>query len=137
MDFQLKEIPMPYRYPEARLLDTQPKVGNAECVTLIRHYTNAPHTSRWRQGEKVLGNKGLLPGTAIANFENGRWPGRSRGNHSAFYLGQVSDGIYVIDQWPSVEKKRISIRFIRKQRRNPDGTYANPSDNADAFWVIE
>lgn len=71
MDFQLKEIPMPYRYPEARLLDTQPKVGNAECVTLIRHY------------------------------------------------------------------KKISIRFIRKQRRNPDGTYANPSDNADAFWVIE
>lgn len=128
---------MPYRYPDARLLDKQPKIGDAECVTLIRHYTNAPHTSMWRQGAKVLGNKDILPGTAIANFENGRWPGRSKGNHSAFYLGQVSDGIYVVDQWPNVEKRKISIRFIRKQRRNSNGTYANPTDNADAFWVIE
>jgi hypothetical protein len=128
---------MPYRYPAARSLDKQPKVGDFECVTLIRHYTNAPPANMWRQGAKVLGNKDLSPGTAIANFENGRWPGRSRGNHAAFYLGQVSDGIYIVDQWPSPEKAKISIRFIRKQRQNPDGAYANPSDNADAFWVIE
>lgn len=128
---------MPYRYVNARLLDKQPKVGDFECITLIRHYTNAPPARMWRQGAKVLGNKEILPGTAIANFENGRWPGRSKGNHSAFYLGQVSDGIYVIDQWPSPEKEKISIRFIRKQRRYPDGSYANPTDNADAFWVIE
>lgn len=75
---------MPYRYPNARQLDKQPKIGDAECVTLIRHYTNAPHTSMWRQGVKVLGNKDILPGTAIANFENGRWPGRSRGESFGF-----------------------------------------------------
>ncbi len=128
---------MSYHYADARSLDGKPKIGDAECVTLTRHYTNAPATRLWRQGTKVLGNKAILPGTAIANFENGRWPGRSKGNHSAFYLGQVSDGIYVVDQWPSPEKKNISIRFIRKKGRHQDGTYANPTDNADAFWVIE
>lgn len=128
---------MSYHYADARSLDGKPKIGDAECVTLIRHYTNAPATRLWRQGTKVLGNKAILPGTAIANFENGRWPGRSKGNHSAFYLGQVSDGIYVVDQWPSPEKKNISIRFIGKKGRHQDGTYANPTDNADAFWVIE
>lgn len=34
-------------------------------------------------------------------------------------------------------KGEKSIRFIRTQRKNPNGTYANPTDNADAFWVIE
>lgn len=128
---------MSYHHADARSLDGKPKIGDAECVTLTRHYTNAPATRLWRQGAKVLGNKAILPGTAIANFENGRWPGRSKGNHSAFYLGQVSDGIYVVDQWPSLEKKNISIRFIGKKGRHQDGTYANPTDNADAFWVIE
>lgn len=128
---------MSYHYANARLLDGKPKMGDAECVTLVRHYTGAPATRRWRQGIKVLGNKTILPGTAIANFENGRWPGRSKGNHSAFYLGQVSDGIYVVDQWPSPEKKNISIRFIRKKGRHQDRTYSNPTDNADAFWVID
>ncbi|WP_371865437.1 BPSL0067 family protein [Duganella aquatilis] len=63
--------------------------------------------------------------------------GRSRVAHAAFYLGQVSDGIFIVDQCPGSGKEKISIRFIRKQRQNPDGTYANPSDNAEAFWVIE
>lgn len=128
---------MSFRYADARKLDRKPKVGDFECVTLIRTYTKAPPARTWRQGEKVLGNKNLLPGTAIATFENGRWPGRRTGNHSAFYLGQVSDGIYIIDQWPSPTKKTISIRFIHKKRRNSDGTYFDASDNADAFSVIE
>lgn len=128
---------MPYRYPTANLLHNKSKIGDEECVTLIRQYTHAPHTSQWRQGAKVLGNKSIPPGTAIANFEDGRWPGRIKGNHSAFYLGQVSDGIYVMDQWPGTDKPLITKRFIRKKRQNPDGSYLNPTDNADAFWVIE
>lgn len=128
---------MPYRYADARQLDRKPKIGDFECVTLIRHYTNAPPARTWREGEKVLGNTTILPGTAIATFEHGRWPNKRTGNHSAFYLGQVSDGIYVIDQWPAPTKKTISIRFIRKKRRNPDGSYYNPTDNADAFSVIK
>jgi hypothetical protein len=125
---------MPYVYPEARKLDNQPRVGDFECVALIRHYTNAPPTSSWREGASVVGNKDLAPGTAIATFEHGRWPGRSKGNHSAFYLGQVSDGIYVIDQWPA--KDRITKRFIFRKGKNGNGTFINASDNADAFSVI-
>lgn len=103
---------MPYVYADVRKLDGEPKVGNFECVALIRHYTNAPPAASWCAGEKVLGNKTLRPGTAIAPFVNGRWPGLAHGNHAAFYLGQVSDCIYVVDQWAAKEKRFISKRFI-------------------------
>lgn len=33
---------MSYVYPAARSLVGQPKVGNQECVALVRHYTHAP-----------------------------------------------------------------------------------------------
>lgn len=89
------------------------------------------------QGEKALGNKNVLPGTAIATFVNGRWPNLKTGNHAALYIGPVSDGLYILDQWKSNTKKRISIRLISRKGRNADGTYINPSDNADAFSVIE
>jgi len=128
---------MPYVYPEARLLEGKEKVGDHECVALIRHYTNAPAAASWREGEKVLGNKSLPPGTAIATFVKGRWPGLPKGNHSAFYLGQVSNGIYIIDQWPAASKKFISKRFIYVKKVHPDGTYEDPSDNAAAFSVIK
>jgi hypothetical protein len=128
---------MPYIYAPARALDGEPKVGDEECVALIRHYTVAPPTSLWREGEKVLGNKSLLPGTAIATFVKGRYPNKSNGNHSAFYLGQVSDGIYVIDQWPGPRKKSISKRFIKTKKLYSNGEYETPSDNAAAFSVIK
>ncbi len=128
---------MPYRYAQARQLDKKPKILDFECVSLVRHYAKAPPTAMWRQGEKVLGNKNILPGTAIATFVNGRWPNLKKGNHAAFYIGQVSDGLYILDQWKSSEKDRISIRFIPKKGTLPDGTYIRPSDNADAFSVIE
>lgn len=128
---------MPYVYPNARALDGKPKVGDFECVALIRHYTNAPPASTWREGDKVLGNKDITPGTAIATFVNGRWPGKSSGNHCAFYLGQVSNGISVIDQWDDSKKVTISKRFIQAKGKNQDGSYRQASDNAEAFSVIK
>jgi hypothetical protein len=129
---------MSYVYADARLLHNQEKVGDLECVALIRRYTNAPPAVNWREGDKVLGNKNLPFGTAIATFVDGRYPGKSRGNHSAFYLGQVSDGIYVVDQWPDMAMKpKISKRFIRAKGRKKDGSYVDPSDNASAFSVIK
>jgi hypothetical protein len=83
----------------------------------------------------VIGNKTIVEGTAVANFVNGRWPRLSHGNHSAFYLGQVSDGIYIIDQWP--DKKQISKRFVRRKGKDSRGNFINPTDNADAFFIIE
>lgn len=128
---------MPYIYANARKLENEPKVGDFECVALVRHYTGAPQAITWKQGEPVLGNKKILPGTAIATFVKGRWPNLRKGNHSALYLGQVSDGIYVIDQWPLNDRDTISKRFIRVRKKNADGTYDRPSDNAAAFSVIE
>jgi len=75
---------MSYVYKDARKLELQDKVGDFECVALIRHFTNAPNTAQWKEGAKVLGNKGLQAGTAIATFVNGKWPGKTHGNHSAF-----------------------------------------------------
>jgi hypothetical protein len=126
---------MPFVYKEVQSLEGKDKVGNAECVTLIKTYTSAGWTGRWKQGEAVVGNKYLKQGTAIANFANGRWPGKAHGNHSAFYLGQVSDGIYILDQWP--DKKKIGKRFIRRKGKDARGNFITPSDNADAFFVIE
>ncbi len=129
---------MPYIYPAAALLHGKPKVGGGECVALVRHFTGAPPASHWHQGEEVWGNKQLRPGTAIATFEKGRWPGRPKGNHAAFYLGQISTGIWVIDQWnPDDDKPLISRRFIKRKEIYDDGTYQSPSDNAFAFSVIK
>jgi hypothetical protein len=126
---------MPYVYREARQLENKEKIGDKECVTLIRHFTSAGWTGSWKQGAQVAGNKTIAEGTAVANFVNGKWPGLRHGNHSAFYLGQVSDGIYIIDQWP--DKKLISKRFIRRKGKDSRGNFINPTDNADAFFVIE
>lgn len=85
----------------------------------------------------MLGNRSIPIGTAIATFEHGKWPGRRKGNHSALYLGQVSDGIYVIDQWPNSGRSTIAKRFIPLKKVNADGSFERPSDNAAAFSVIE
>ena len=129
---------MAYVYSAAKELDKKDKVGTFQCVALVQHYADAPITSAWREGERVMGNTRLSPGTAIATFENGRYPNKPHGNHAAFYLGQVSNGIYVVDQCnDNVRKPTISRRFIRAKGRNKSGKYIEPSDNADAFSVIE
>ena len=84
-----------------------------------------------------MGERSLASGTAIATFVNDRWPSQPRGNHAAFYLGQVSDAMYIMDQWHRADKKEISSRFIYRLDKNKDGSYVRPSDNADAFSVIE
>lgn len=128
---------MPYIYANVLSLDKQPKLADEECVALIRKYTSAPHTAAWKQGEPVIGNKKIRLGTAIATFEHGRYPRRPTQKHSAFYIGQISTGIWVIDQWPSKDKKTISKRFIQRRDIFDDGTCFRPSDNAFAFYVIE
>lgn len=126
---------MSYVYRSVNVLEGKDKVGDGECVTLIKAYTKAGWTGRWKQGAAVVGNKAIARGTAIANFVNGKWPRLAHGNHSAFYMGQVSDGIYILDQWP--DKKRIGKRFIRRKGKDAQGRFINPTDNADAFFVIE
>lgn len=85
----------------------------------------------------VMGDRTLASGTAIATFVKDKWPSKPHGNHAAFYLGQVSNGMYIMDQWNRSDKKVISSRFIYRLGKNKDGSYVRPSDNADAFSVIE
>lgn len=126
---------MSHVYSDAKTLEGKEKEGDGQCVTLVRNHTDAGWTGRWKQGEAVVGNRTLAQGTAIANFVNGKWPNLAHGNHSAFYIGQVSDGIYIIDQYPA--KDRIGKRFIRRKGKDSHGKFINPTDNADAFFVIE
>ncbi|WP_254504232.1 BPSL0067 family protein [Duganella vulcania] len=133
---------MNFVYSKVASLDGKPKVGTKDCVALVQHYAHAPNHLAWRPGEKVLDNKTIRPGTAIATFENGRYPSRPKGNHAALYLrpGPSGDGFWVIDQWKDdTTKKTISSRYIpsRHQPQHKDGTWYRASDNADAFYVIE
>lgn len=128
---------MPYIYPGAPQLQRKIKAGNGDCVALVRAYgplKNRPSSS-WRQGAAVLNNSSIVPGTAIATFVRGRYPNRPAGNHAAFFLRPGPGGFWVIDQWKS--KKLIEARFIESKGKLADGGYRSPSDNADAFSIIE
>ena len=106
--------------------------GNAECVEFIRQTLEAPITSNWREGEKVVqGNSTLAAGTAIATFVNGRYPqDGSTGKHAAIYLGQDARGIQVLDQW-----RKQGVVKVRTIKWNP--TSPGASNDGKAFSVIE
>lgn len=128
---------MSYTYGKVDELENSKMVGNHQCVALVREYAGAPVTLAWKQGDAVLGNRLLKKGTAIATFVNGKYGNRSRGNHAAFYLGQVAGGILVMDQWKNKTDKLVTSRTIRSKGTNDKGEYIQSSDNADAFFVIE
>lgn len=128
---------MSYVYPRAITLKDQPVVGTHQCVALVQKYAGAPTTAHWRQGAAVSGNTTLAPGTAIATFAKGRYPNNSHGNHAALYVGQGANGIYIVDQWKAPKKTKISVRLIRSKGKDKNGNFIGPSDNADAFFVIE
>jgi hypothetical protein len=128
---------MAYIYSKVADLQDQPMVGSHQCVALVQQYARAPATIAWREGDDVVGNKSIKPGTAIATFVNGRYPNRSRGNHAAFYMGEGIGGIYVMDQWKNKDGGTISKRFIQSLGKDKAGRFIRPSNNADAFSVIE
>lgn len=129
---------MPHVYRAARQLESKAKIGDKECVDLVKNFTHLGWTGSWREGAKVVGNKTIEEGTAIATFVDGKWPGKRSGNHSGFYLGQVSNGIYLIDQWPNDKTKpKIGKRFIYRLGKDKNGKYIDPPQNADAFSIIE
>ncbi len=126
---------MPHIYKEVRALQNAEKIDDGECVSLVKKFTQLGWTGSWKEGVPVVGNRQIEQGTAVATFVNGKWPGKSTGNHSGFYMGQVADGIYIMEQWP--KKKLIGKRFIRRKGKDKNGNYITPEDNADAFSVIE
>jgi len=128
---------MPYIYSKVDELDQTELVGTHQCVALLQHYLKVPRSSGWSQGETVLGNHRILKGTAIATFVNGKYPSMASGNHAAFYMSQDAGGIWVVDQWKHPAKLKVEKRYIRALGKTKDGAFLRPSNNADAFSVIE
>lgn len=126
---------MSYIYEEAELLEKLPTVGTKQCVALIKLYAKAPASSLWKEGEAVKGSFLLKKGSAIATFVKGKYPNHGTGNHAAFYVGQDAAGILVVDQWSSsgtIRKRRLP--FLGKDK---NGNFVTPSNNGDAFSVVE
>ncbi|WP_296002459.1 BPSL0067 family protein [Rugamonas sp.] len=128
---------MSYTYSKVSDLENSEMVGNHQCVALVRKFAGAPPTLAWKQGAAVFGNSSLKKGTAIATFVNGKYANMNHGNHAALYMGQTPDGIRVMDQWKTKKVKFISSRTIHSKGKTKSGAYIRPSDNADAFFVIE
>lgn len=132
---------MPYVYSKILELQNTNKVGTKECVALIRKFTCAVGpTNVWKEGESVLGNRDIKPGTAIATFVKGVYPSLSHGNHAAYFIEQAVDGFWVIDQWrDDVKKPLISKRLIRSKSKKQlaNGRWPGGGDNAYAYSIIE
>jgi hypothetical protein len=126
---------MAYIYKNVDELDGTDLVGSHSCVALVQHYAHVPHTSLWKEGKAVKGDLTVAKGTAIATFVKGRYPNHGHGNHAAFFVSQDVGGIYVVDQWKG--KPEVSKRYLRSKGTNEDGSFIDPSNNADAFSVIE
>jgi hypothetical protein len=135
---------MGYVYREVDGLQNHELVGSGECVDLVKKLTpglKGIATIGWRQGESVVEYRGILrAGTAIATFDrDGRFNGtRAHGQHAAFFVRSSAAGIWVMDQWRNDPRKpRVSMRFVRRLGKHKDGSFVDPSNNADAFSVIE
>lgn len=137
-----------YRYIGASRLAGAAPVRDGECVALVQHFTNAPPTRLWRAGVHVIDSAAvLMPGTAIATFVDGRYPQVGKGTrHAAFFLSYgpfghdgKPTGIWIMEQYTYPRTKEIQARFIEHKGfpKLPNGTWQNPSNNADAFYVIE
>ena len=126
---------MDHSYFHAAALQRKQKIGDGDCVTLIKEFTSAGPTMRWRAGAEVLNNPAIRPGTAIATFVKGRYPNHPTGNHAAFFLRHGVDGFWVIDQYKG--RPFIQSRFISIKNLTTNGAFIDPSNNARAFSVIE
>lgn len=126
---------MPCVYSDAEKLATKPLVGTKQCVALIKQFTSAPPTAMWKAGKSVKGNVLLAKGTAIATFVDGKYPNHASGNHAAFYISQDSVGIWVVDQWST--SKTLQKRRLTFKGQDENGNFISPSNNGDAFLVIE
>lgn len=131
---------MPFIYIDFQTREDKPLVGNGDCVTLIQTLTPGlinVHTSAWRKGRDVAGSTGIVPGTAIATFENGRYPMRDGKKHAAFFLAYGGAGFWVVDQWKTKKSGMVGRRYIHPAPPGTNGVYAEPSNSAAAFPVIE
>ena len=128
---------MPYIYSEVDSLQEKPKVGSRQCVALLQYYAKLPSTSSWKEGKSVMEMGTIIKGMAIATYVGGKYQSLSTGNHAAYLISKDGNGIWIMDQWANSKKKMVSKRYIRCKGKPPSGAYREPSDNADAYSIIE
>ena len=105
-------------------------VGSGQCVALVQAAdSNVGLTRTWTQGQQVMGNTSLQPGTAIATFDgSGHYANATDGSsHAAVYLGQNDKGIQVEDQWLGQPAHTRTI---------PWSNTTGASNTGSAFYVI-
>lgn len=105
-------------------------IGDGHCVSLIKFCSNAPQTTLWSPGKKVLSlpKDSIKPGSIIATFENGVYPSVT-GYHAAIYIEHDERGIWVWDQWIG---KPVHKRLIRTRYDN-----ATASNTAQAYRLVK
>ena len=86
-------------------------VDNGQCVSFVQVAAGVPNTKLWKQGLVVKGNYGILTGTAIATFVDGKYPNWAHGNHAAIYVKQDDIGIWVWEQWKGHPVSYDCIKF--------------------------
>jgi hypothetical protein len=133
---------MPYTIHDPRSLEKKPLIGGGNCVDLVKGVVpglKGLSTATWRRGAHVVDAKGLIPGTAIATFdERGRYPNHDHGNHAAIFVASAGASIWVMDQWKNdPHRPWVAMRLIYPGRHKPDGSLVDPSNSAEAFYVIE
>lgn len=102
------------------------KVGNGECVDLLKACASTPSTDQWQKGKTVWGHS-IPTGTAIATFKQSKYPNKN-GYHAAIYVSQDEKGVYVWDQWRG---KNVHLRLIRF-----DQSTKVPGNDATQYSVI-
>lgn len=134
---------MPYIYRGSLAgLERHALIAGGDCVALIKALVPGLiglSTRTWKKGETVVGSKDIQPGTSIATFEDGVYPSsRETRKHAALFMAYGGNAIYVVDQWKD-DKDRpwVGWRLISPRKPMPNGKYANPSNSAGAFSVIE
>ncbi|WP_219133093.1 BPSL0067 family protein [Janthinobacterium sp. UMAB-60] len=68
---------------------------------------------------------------------NWKYANHQQGNHAALHMGQALDGIIEMDQWSGKRPGAVTSRTVRSKGQYKNGLHIDPSNNADAFFVIE
>lgn len=129
---------MSYIYSKVDDLENTDKVGSKQCVALVQHYGKLPQAITWKEGAVVMGSTTIVKGTAIASFVDGKYKNLPTGNHAGFYISQDAAGIWIMDQWAdNIRKPKVSKRYLRRKGKSKEGVYVDPSNNAEAYSVID
>jgi hypothetical protein len=102
-------------------------VGTGQCVALAQATSDIGYTSTWSPGAQVEGDTEIAVGTVIATFGgDGTYTNTYGQSHTAIYLGQSDQGIFVEDQWLG---QAAGTRWI-------PWTTSNSYESGSKFYVV-